>query len=87
MYMKNAVKRHDVKNESPKIEAKSTWLNPGIKTIEQLKDWVYVSLGYPLVTVELTDEQLNLCIADAMSLYSKYCYTPVKYLVVNTKFY
>lgn len=85
--MKNAVKRHDIKTDDVKVEPNSTWLNPGIRTIEQLKDWVYTSLGYPLVTVELTDEQLNLCIADAISLYSKYAYTPEKYLVVNTKFY
>ena len=44
-------------------------------------------MGYPLVQVELTDEQLNLCIADAISLYSKYAFTPEKYLVVNLNFY
>lgn len=44
-------------------------------------------LGYPLVTVELTDSQLNTCIADAIAIYSKYAYTPEKYLIVNTKFY
>ena len=65
----------------------STWLNPGIKTIEQLKDWVYIKLGAPLLTVELTDEQLNSCIADALAVYTKYAYVPEKYLVVNLKFY
>lgn len=39
------------------------------------------------MTVELTDEQLNVCIHDAISLYSKYAYTPERYLAVNLKFY
>lgn len=65
----------------------STWLNPGIKTIEQLKDWVYIKLGAPLLRVELTDEQLNSCIGDALAVYTKYAYVPPKYLVVNLKHY
>jgi len=85
--MKNAIKRNDIKTDDLHVEPESTWLEPGIKNIQQLKDWVLTSLGYPLVTVELTDSQLNLCIADALSLYSKYAYTPEKYLIVNTKFY
>lgn len=85
--MKNAIKRHDIKNDDLKVEPDSTWLNPGIKNIQQLKDWILTKLGYPLVSVELTDSQLNACIADGISLYSKYAYTPEKYLIVNTKFY
>lgn len=85
--MRNAIKRHDIKTDDLKVDPDSTWLNPGIKNIEQLKDWVLTKLGYPLITVELTDSQLNTCIADAISLYSKYAYTPEKYLIVNTKFY
>lgn len=85
--MRNAIKRHDIKTDDLNVNPDSTWLNPGIKNIEQLKDWVLTKLGYPLITVELTDSQLNTCIADAISLYSKYAYTPEKYLIVNTKFY
>lgn len=85
--MRNAIKRHDIKTDDLHVDPESTWLNPGIKNIEQLKDWVLTKLGYPLITVELTDSQLNTCIADAISLYSKYAYTPEKYLIVNTKFY
>lgn len=39
------------------------------------------------MSVELTDEQLNSCIADAISVYSKYAFTPEKYLTVNLRFY
>ena len=70
-----------------KTDAESTWLNPAIRSLKELKDWVYIKLGAPLVHVELTDEQLNSCIADAISIYSKYAYTPEKYLIVNLKKY
>lgn len=85
--MKNAVRRQPSKNSDLPVEPNSTWLNPGINDIQQLKDWILTKLGYPLVTVELTDSQLNSCIADGIALYSKYAYTPEKYLIVNTKFY
>ena len=85
--MRNAIKRNDIENKDLKVNPESTWLNPGIRTIEQLKDWILTKLGYPLLTVELTDSQINSCIADGISIYSKYAYTPEKYLIVNTKFY
>ena len=70
------------------INPNSTWINPGVKTLQQLKDWIFISLGYPLVTVELTDEQLNFCIARALEVYTKYAYLGNdKYLVVNLKYY
>ena len=70
-----------------KAEADSTWLNQGIKTLDQLKEWILIKLGAPLITVELTDQQLNACIGDAIQVYSKYAYRPEQYLVVNLKFY
>ena len=85
--MKDAIKRHDIKTDDLPVEPNSTWLNPGIRTEKQLKDWILTKLGYPLLTVELTESQINSCIADGISLYSKYAYTPEKYLIVNTKFY
>jgi len=85
--MKDAIKRHDIKTDDLPVEPNSTWLNPGIRTQQQLKDWILTKLGYPLLTVELTESQINSCIADGISLYSKYAYTPEKYLIVNTKFY
>ena len=64
----------DIQKDEVHVNPNSTWANPGIKTIEQLKDWVLTKLGYPLVTIELTDEQINSCIADAIAIYSKYAY-------------
>ena len=85
--MKNAVKQRHQETDEIHIEPESTFLNPGIRTLKQLKDWIYTKLGYPLISVELTDEQLNCCIADALSLYTKYCYIQDRYLQVNLRFY
>lgn len=84
--MKNSIKLSE-KSEDLPVESNSTWLNPGIRTKEQLKNWILTKLGYPLLTVELTDSQIDSCIADGISVYSKFAYTPEKYLVVNTKYY
>lgn len=72
-----------VRDELAPISPNSTWLNSGIKTLEQLKSWILIKCGAPLQTIELTDEQLNVCIGDAIALYSKYAYTPDRYLIVN----
>ena len=42
-------------DDSIYINPESTWINPGVKTLEDLKDWILVSLGAPRVTVELDD--------------------------------
>lgn len=67
--------------------ANSTWLNPGVTTLSQLKDWILTMLGAPLITVELEDNQLNVCIQNALEKYTKYAYFPEKYLAYNLKFY
>lgn len=81
--MKNAVK------EKPeiKIDPNTTYLNQKIDTLEKAKDWILTKLGYPLVTIELNDNQLNSCVGDAIRLYSKYEYHPEQYLTVNLKYY
>ena len=83
--MKNSVKKP--KDQLEKIKAESTWLNEGIKTLDQLKSWILIKLGAPTLTVELTDEQLDCCIHDGISLYSKYATWPEKFLVLNLKHY
>lgn len=85
--MKNAIKRNDIDNKDLDVKAESTWVNPAIKHLNELKDWILTKLGYPLITVELTDSQLNSCIADALAVYTKYAYNPPRYLIVNTRFY
>ena len=83
--MKNAVKRP--KDQLERINPESSWLNSGIKTLDQLKSWILIKLGAPTQTVELSPEQLDVSIHDSISLYSKYAYTPEKYLTLNLKFY
>ena len=52
-----------------------------------MKDWILVSLGYPLNTVELDDNQLNLVISNAIRLFTRYEYHEDSFLVVNLKYY
>ncbi len=69
------------------IKAESSWLNPAVKSLQDLKDWILVSLGYPTVTVELDDSQLNYCIQNALEKYTKYAYFPERELIVNLEKY
>ena len=70
------------------VKAESTWLSPAIKSKQELIDWVLTGLGWPLVTVELSEEQLNWCIQNALEKYTKYAYFgPDKYLLLNLKQY
>lgn len=66
-----------------RAKAESSYIDPAVKSLKQLKDWVFISLGYPLVTVELTDEQLDYCVATGLELYTKYAYFPPKYLTID----
>ena len=74
-------------SEDVKAKAQSSFVDPAVKSLKQLKDWILISLGYPLVTVELTDEQLNYCIQNALELYTKYAYFEPKYLTVDMSRY
>jgi hypothetical protein len=70
------------------IKAESTWLNPAIKTKEELINWVLVNLGWPTITVELEENQLNVCIQNALEKYTKYASFGVdKFLLVNLAHY
>ena len=82
--MKNAVKD---KKSDIYINPNDTWLNQKIDTLEKVKDWILTRLGHPLVTVELDDNQLNSCIADAIRIFTRYEYHNEQYLTVNLKYY
>jgi len=62
--MKNAVKRP--KDELSDLSPNSTWLNPSVTTLEQLKDWIILNLGGGLQTVELLQKHLNVIIGDSI---------------------
>lgn len=70
------------------IKAESTWLNPAVKSKEELINWVLVNLGWPTITVELEENQLNVCIQNALEKYTKYASFGVdKFLVINLEKY
>lgn len=58
-----------------------------IQTKEGFKDWIYRKLGYPLVSVELTDEHLNDAIDDALVEFTEYAYQVRKFYAIDLKDY
>ena len=42
--------------DKPHAKAESTFIHPAIKCKQELKEWLLLQLGSPLITVELTDE-------------------------------
>lgn len=64
-----------------------TFTDQGIRTREELKDYIVKSLGYPLFTVELTDEQLDTCIDNATLLWTKYADLEERFVTMNLSAY
>lgn len=73
--------------DKPHAKAESTFIHPAIKCKQELKDWILLSLGSPSITIELTDEQMDVCIADALTIYSKYASFPREDLIIDAKEY
>ena len=69
------------------VKAESTWLEPAIKTKQDLINWILTGLGWPLISIELSEDQLNWVIQNSLEKYSKYAFFPEKYLIVNLKYY
>lgn len=65
----------------------STYLKPSVQSLQEIKDWIMGMLGYPLVSVEITEKQLEYCISDAMELFSEYVIAEKKYLAINLEGY
>lgn len=64
-----------------------TYIDQKITTREALKDYIVRKLGYPLETVELTDEQLEDCIDDATMLWTKWASLPERFITMNLSSY
>ena len=79
--------RIDHRLHSVKANPESTYLNPAIDSRKELIDWVLIHLGAPLNTVELTEQHLNVAIADALTIYTKYATFPIRYIMANLRFY
>lgn len=71
-----------VPSESVDIKIE-TFNNREIKCKEELINWTLTMLGYPLVSVELTPEQFDVCISNAIQLYTKYASFPEKYVTLD----
>lgn len=74
-YTAESNKRH------PEI-SKSTFLNPYITNVDELINWGLSKLGYPLIQVELTREQMEICVADALEKYSKFASFDIQDILV-----
>ena len=64
-----------------------TYNNRITTTKDLLINDILVKLGYPLVTVELTESQLDICISNALHTYTKYATFPDRYLMVDLHTY
>lgn len=64
-----------------------TYIDQRISTRDDLKDYICRTLGYPLQTVELTDEQLEDSIDDATHLWTKWATLPEKFITMPLSSY
>ena len=65
----------------------SNYLNFAIKSRDNMKDWVLRQLGYPLIQVEITEDQLDDCINDSVEEFTKYVIQEQKFLALNLEEY
>lgn len=65
----------------------ANYLNFSVQTREQLKEWILIELGAPLITVELHDTQLEQCIDNAVELYGKWISLDTDYLALDLSQY
>ena len=65
----------------------ATYLDFNVKTKEEFKQWILISLGYPQISIELTDDQLNICIEDALEIYTKYVHNEERFYKLDLTTY
>lgn len=65
----------------------SDYLNFSIQTKDQIKTWVLRKLGYPLIKVEISEEQLDQCINDSVEEFTKYVVQEVDYIAKDLTTY
>ena len=64
-----------------------TYIDQKIRTRDDLKDYICRTLGWPLQTVELSDEQLEDCIDDATHLWTKWATLPERFITMPLSAY
>lgn len=50
----------------------ATYASFQIQNYDQMVEWIKIQFGYPLIQVELTDEQILSCINDAVEVYTEF---------------
>jgi hypothetical protein len=64
-----------------------TSLNPQVTSYDTLKERVEYQLGYPLVELEIADQQIYSHITDAIEYFTKWAGYTEEYLVFDSKIY
>lgn len=77
----------DVPVEKHYDDSSSIVHRTNVETREQFKDWIYRKLGWPLLSVELTDDMLDDCINDAILAFSEYAYQDRRFVAFELKDY
>jgi hypothetical protein len=65
----------------------ANYLNFSVQTEGDMMDWICMQLGYPLVQVEITEPQLQMCINDSVEEFTKYVNQEEQYLGLNLSGY
>jgi hypothetical protein len=65
----------------------ANYLNFGVKTRDSFKQWILIQLGYPLIQVELAEQQLDTVIDDAISVFTQYAIQEKRYIALNVEDY
>lgn len=65
----------------------NNYLNFDMRTREAFKQYILRKLGHPLITIELSNEQIDDAITDAMEVFTKYIKQEEKYLILNLNDY
>ena len=74
-------------NVLPRYTTGSTNFNSVIKTYDGLAQRIRRQMGEPLVNVEIANEQIYDCIAQAMEFFTKYAGYTEEFLVFDSKLY
>ena len=61
----------------------ATFANLSVQNREELKEYVKMSLGWPIISLEITDTQLDFVVDNALELYSKYGPVDEQYLALD----
>lgn len=64
-----------------------TFNNRILTTKKALIDHVLTMLGYPLITIELTPTQFDVCVSNACQLYTKYATFQERYMTIDLSDY